>query len=155
VLVAVLVGWQVVSAGATERLCSCVAPGTLMHKTMQTVEIEGFSIPKNTYLIGNFMSTHLDPEFWQEPEKFKPERFLDGDGKLLRETPNFFPLSIGKRVCLGESLARVELFLFFTTLVRSVEFHPARARPPPSQHNYKIGITKIPDGFYCSISERR
>ena len=124
-----------------------------MHKTMQTVEIEGFSIPKNTYLIGNFMSTHLDPEFWDEPEKFKPERFLDGDGKLLRETPNFFPLSIGKRVCLGESLARVELFLFFTALVKHCQFLPVPGSlPDPARCS--IGITRIPDPFPCRVRDR-
>ena len=134
---------------------SSIAPATLMHKAMQTVEIEGFSIPEGSLLIGNFLSTHMDPEFWDEPEKFKPERFLDDEGKILKETQNFFPLSVGKRVCLGESLARVELFIFFTALVRDLEFRPTPTRPPPSTQNYKIGITRIPDGFYCSVSERK
>jgi len=105
-------------------------------------------------LCGNFLSTHLDPELWSEPSKFKPERFLDEEGKLLKEIPNFFPFSMGKRVCLGENLARIELFIFFTTLVKKFKFSPPKKNHGPDESKYKIGITKIPNGFFCTVTER-
>lgn len=132
----------------------CIAPGTLLHKALVDVEIAGYHIPKGTMLCGNFMATHLDPEHWSEPLKFKPERFLDNEGLILKEMPNFFPFSVGKRVCLGESLARVELFIFFTTLVKQCKFSSPKSNPGPDESKYKIGITKIPDDFYCTVTER-
>eukprot|EP00092_Neocalanus_flemingeri_P005823 GFUD01006267.1.p1 GENE.GFUD01006267.1~~GFUD01006267.1.p1 ORF type:complete len:485 (-),score=98.81 GFUD01006267.1:202-1656(-) len=133
---------------------SCIAPGTLLHKALVDVKVAGYEIEKGTFLAGNFMSTHLDPEYWSEPLKFKPERFLDIEGKVLKEMPNFFPFSIGKRVCLGENLARVELFLFFTILVKNCQFSLPKDHSHPNESKYKIGITKIPDEFYCTVTDR-
>ena len=130
------------------------APGTLIHRAVEPVNIAGYSFDKGTLFCGNFMSTHFDQEYWKEPYKFKPERFLDEHGKILTETPNFFPFSTGKRVCLGESLAKVELFLFFTALVKNFKFETGQSHPAPNVGDFKIVITKIPSEFYCKISER-
>lgn len=132
----------------------CTAPGTLVHQAMKSVEVGGYKFKKGTLFIGNFFSTHFDEEYWEEPQQFRPQRFLTADGKLLTDTPNFFPFSVGKRVCLGESLARVELFLFFTAIVKSFQFDPPRHHNPPNADDYNIVITKIPAGFYCNMSER-
>ena len=131
-----------------------IAPGTLMHQAMKTVEVGGYKIKKGTIFIGNFYSTHFDEEYWDEPQQFRPERFLSDDGKILTDTPNFFPFSVGKRVCLGESLAKVELFLFFTAIVKNFQFDPPSYHNPPSADDFTIVITKIPTGFYCNLSER-
>merc|ERR1719192_2089812 len=130
------------------------APGTLIHKTLKNVEVGGYKFPTGTFFIGNFMSTHFDPEYWEDPLTFRPERFLDSNGKVLTDTPNFFPFSVGKRVCLGESLAKVELFLFFTILVKRCHFAISDTQPPPDPANCHIGITRIPHAFHCKITER-
>ena len=54
-----------------------------------------------------------NPEFFPEPETFKPERFLDETGKFVNDE-HVVPFGIGKRYCLGKSLADKEYFLFFT-----------------------------------------
>jgi methyl farnesoate epoxidase/farnesoate epoxidase len=59
----------------------------------------------------------MDPEYWGDPEAFRPERFLDpATGSLIRKE-RFVPFGFGKRVCMGESLAKSELFLFTSILV--------------------------------------
>ena len=130
------------------------APGTLVHQAMKNVEVGGYKFKKGTLFVGNFFSTHFDAEYWTEPEKFRPERFLNADGKILTEIPHFFPFSVGKRVCLGESLAKVELFLFFTALVKNFQFDLPGHHSPPNAEDFTIVITKIPKGFYCNLSER-
>merc|ERR1719430_378867 len=100
------------------------------------------------------MSTHMDPQLWDQPHQFNPSRVLDESGSSLRETQHFFPFSLGKRVCLGESLAKVELFLFFITLVKNFQFLPAKNHPLPDPAECDIGITRIPKPFHCMVVER-
>ena len=126
----------------------------MIHKALDTVKIGNYSFPRGTLLLGNFLSTHFDSEYWEDPEKFTPERFLDSDGRILMETPNFFPFSIGKRVCLGESLAKTELFIFLTSLLRNFSFHLPSNHPKPNIQDFNIVITKIPNEYHCVISER-
>ena len=51
-------------------------------------------------------------EYWTKTQEFKPERFLDSNGKYLTTRPKaFIPFGVGRRVCLGEKLAIADLFL--------------------------------------------
>ena len=59
-------------------------------------------------------------QIFPDPYSFKPERFLDGDGNL-KKIEQFVPFSVGKRQCLGESLARMELFLIIANLYNQFE----------------------------------
>ncbi|OWA50099.1 putative Cytochrome P450 2U1 [Hypsibius exemplaris] len=79
--------------------------------------IDGFTIPKGSMLAANLYSIHRDTRWWTNPDDFDPTRFLDANKKLLRPD-GFAPFSIGKRACLGEALAKMELFLFIANLIR-------------------------------------
>jgi cytochrome P450 len=60
------------------------------------------------------LNSIIQGEHWgPDNEIFRPERFLDASG-ALRKDDHWIPFSIGKRQCLGETLAKVELYLFFT-----------------------------------------
>ncbi|OWA52865.1 putative Cytochrome P450 2U1 [Hypsibius exemplaris] len=90
--------------------CGNSAPLGVAHQSREDIQLEGYTIPKDTLIISNLFSIHRDSRYWKNPEKFDPTRFLDADRKLIRPE-GFIPFSIGKRVCLGEALARMELFL--------------------------------------------
>ncbi|KAK7085922.1 Cytochrome P450 2D6, partial [Halocaridina rubra] len=91
-------------------------PMSVPHRTTQDTVLEGYRIPKDTFVFLNLTRCLKGKEFWERPDKFYPEHFLTPDGKLYKPDA-FMPFGTGKRVCLGESLARLELFLFFATLV--------------------------------------
>ena len=57
-----------------------------------------------------------DPEHFPSPDKFDPTRYLDQDGKFV-PNPRVIPFGLGKRRCLGETLARIELYMFFTGIL--------------------------------------
>ncbi|KAK2178538.1 hypothetical protein NP493_539g02001 [Ridgeia piscesae] len=57
----------------------------------------------------------------ERPVCFNPERWLD-ETNTLKNNPAFMPFGVGCRVCLGEGLAKTELFLFITTLLQKFEF---------------------------------
>ena len=58
----------------------------------------------------------MDPDLWEEPESFRPERFLTEEGKLHKPA-HFMPFAAGQRMCLGDKIAEMELQLFFTSLL--------------------------------------
>nr|XP_054754753.1 cytochrome P450 2C15-like [Lytechinus pictus] len=100
-----------------------VAPIGVGHATAKDVEIRGYTIPKRTMILINIVALHLDPNLWENPEEFNPDRFLSEDGKTVIKHDAFTVFGAGRRVCLGEQLARMELFLFATTLMQRFRFH--------------------------------
>ncbi|XP_054838894.1 cytochrome P450 2J2-like [Eublepharis macularius] len=90
-------------------------------QNVKDVDILGFHIPKGTFIIPDLRSVLLDPKQWETPQKFNPNHFLDKDGKFVARE-EFLPFGAGTRVCLGEQLARIELFVFFTSLLRTFTF---------------------------------
>ncbi|KAA8590055.1 hypothetical protein FQN60_013420 [Etheostoma spectabile] len=86
---------------------------------------------------------------WETPHTFNPQHFLDGDGKF-RKREAFLPFSAGKRVCLGEQLARMELFLFFTCLLQRFSFSAPAGEPPTLE--FKLGGTLCPKPYrLCAV----
>ena len=78
----------------------------------------GYDVPKNTLVMINHWALHHDPKAWNDVNEFIPERFLDTDGKLGTKPTNWLPFSAGRRVCLGESVAKPELHLIFACLMQ-------------------------------------
>ncbi|OXA43620.1 methyl farnesoate epoxidase [Folsomia candida] len=103
---------------------SSITPQGLGHKAMKDQEFHGYLIPKDTIITANIFHIHFDPTIWGDPENFRPERFLSPDGKTFKKHEALLPFSIGRRQCLGETLARDSLFLFATNVVQrfKIEF---------------------------------
>ncbi|KAL8173132.1 UNVERIFIED_CONTAM: hypothetical protein K2H54_040482, partial [Gekko kuhli] len=101
-----------------------ILPTNLPHATTADVTLGGFFIPKGTTIIPLLYSVLYDESEWEKPLKFYPEHFLDSEGKFVKRDA-FLPFSAGRRVCAGETLARMELFLFFTSLLQRFTFQPA------------------------------
>ncbi|CAK8679297.1 unnamed protein product [Clavelina lepadiformis] len=80
-----------------------VEPLGVPHKTTDDVTLNGHFIPKNTNILSNIWAVHNDSDVWDEPEKFKPERFLDENGDFI-QSKDIIPFSIGPRYCLGRNL---------------------------------------------------
>jgi len=129
---------------------SCVAPGPIPHIANEDGELAGYRIPKGTLLAYNIHKFHTDPDYWGDPESFRPERFLDG-GK--RE--QFVPFGMGKRICMGESLARNELFIFSTLILQNFKIGLAVGHERPDPEKWVSGITRVPLPFHVNISLRQ
>uniref|UniRef100_A0A8C4NLF1 Uncharacterized protein n=1 Tax=Eptatretus burgeri TaxID=7764 RepID=A0A8C4NLF1_EPTBU len=107
-----------------------IIPMNLPHATSTDVLFHGFFLPKGTFIIPLLSSVLRDKTQWEKPYEFYPKHFLDNNG-CLRKRDAFLPFSLGRRACLGESLARSELFLFFTSLLQRFTFKPAPGSPLP------------------------
>ncbi|XP_077983162.1 steroid 17-alpha-hydroxylase/17,20 lyase-like [Glandiceps talaboti] len=109
-----------------------VAPIGVPHKTLCDTSVGGYNIPKDTQVWINHWNLHMDERQWDNPEEFRPERFLDEDGKPLPKPNSFLPFSAGRRVCVGEVLAKNELVLIFASLFQQYTFMPAPGKGKPS-----------------------
>ncbi|XP_075858268.1 vitamin D 25-hydroxylase isoform X3 [Microcebus murinus] len=87
----------------------------------------------------------------QDPEVFYPERFLDSSGYFAKKEA-LVPFSLGRRHCLGEQLARMEMFLFFTALLQRFHWHFPHELVPNLKP--RLGMTLQPQP-YLICAERR
>ncbi|XP_068191944.1 cytochrome P450 2K1-like [Antennarius striatus] len=118
----------------TQRFAS-VVPMAIPHKTAQDVTFQGYFIKKGTTVLPLLTSVLYDESEWESPNTFNPSHFLDKEGKFTRRDA-FMPFSGGRRVCLGEGLAKMELFLFFTSLLQRFRF-----TPPPGVTEDELDLT--------------
>nr|XP_048300986.1 cytochrome P450 2D20-like isoform X1 [Myodes glareolus] len=123
---------------------SDIVPVNLPHMTSRDIEVQGFLIPKGTTLLTNLSSVLKDETVWEKPLRFHPEHFLDAQGRFVKHEA-FMPFSAGRRACLGEPLARMELFLFFTCLLQRFSFSVPSGQPRPSDHGiFALPVTPTP-----------
>ncbi|KAM4042297.1 cytochrome P450 2B11-like isoform 1-T1 [Anomaloglossus baeobatrachus] len=118
-----------------------IIPHNVPHAVTEDVTFRGYFIPKGTVIIPLLHSALRDKAYFAKPDQFYPEHFLDTKGDF-KKNEAFVPYSIGKRSCAGETLAKMELFIFFTTLLQSFTFQsipgakldltpaPGAANPP-------------------------
>ncbi|XP_002731713.1 cytochrome P450 2U1-like [Saccoglossus kowalevskii] len=129
-----------------------IAPTAAPHCVAEDTTLRGYNIPQGTIVIPHIRSVLFDPKLWPEPEKFNPERFLDKDGKV-RRFDEHIPFSTGNRICLGEHLAKMEFFLFFSSLLQQFTFTiPKGAEPPNMTPLYGVGLKP---SIYKLCVERR
>uniref|UniRef100_A0A3Q0S9X5 Cytochrome P450, family 2, subfamily X, polypeptide 9 n=1 Tax=Amphilophus citrinellus TaxID=61819 RepID=A0A3Q0S9X5_AMPCI len=124
---------------------------TALHCTTRDTELMGYSIPKGTLIIENLTSVLNEEGQWKFPHEFNPENFLNDQGEFVKPEA-FMPFSAGPRVCLGEGLARMELFLMMVTLLRKFKFiWPEEAGEPDFTQVY--GITMSPKPYFIKWTQ--
>ena len=97
-------------------------------------------------------AVHMDEELWHEPTKFQPGRFLNAEGQVHK--PEYFmPFGVGRRMCLGDVLARMELFIFFSSIMHTFDLRlPEGASLPSLKGN--AGVTVTPEPFEVCLLRR-
>ena len=133
--------------------CGNVGPFALKHAVSEDIEVDGFLYTKNSRIVPNLSAILNDPNNFEDPEVFKPERFL------CKETGKYIPhqalvvFGVGKRECLGKSLAKKELYLFLAGLLHQFCFYPSNKGSPDLKYA-NLSLTRTPKPFRVKVIPR-
>ncbi|XP_015242908.1 PREDICTED: cytochrome P450 1A1-like [Cyprinodon variegatus] len=132
---------------------SSYVPFTIPHCTTRDTILNGYFIPKDTCVFINQYQVNHDVDLWGDPEEFRPQRFQGPSGQLNKElTEKVFIFGLGKRRCLGDGFARLEMFVFLTMLLQSL-----RVENVPGQEldlSTDFGLTMKPRPYKITVSPR-
>lgn len=129
-----------------------IAPINVPHMATRDTTLLGYDIPKGTIMSINLYSIHMDKKYWGDPQVFRPERFLDKNGKFVKPE-RLLSFGMGKRACPGEPLARMNNFCFFTAMLQNFKFEIPPGHPKPSTVPLG-GFTIAPQPFQAKITPR-
>ncbi|XP_027146355.1 cytochrome P450 2J6 isoform X1 [Larimichthys crocea] len=121
-----------------------IVPLNALRVAAKDTTLGGYFIPKGTTLLPNLTSVLFDKTEWETPDSFNPGHFLDAEGKFVKREA-LLPFSAGKRMCLGEGLAKMELFLFLVGLLQKFSFSVPDGVKLSTEG--VTGITRVPHPF--------
>ncbi len=137
-----------------------IVPLGVSHRATEDVEICGYLIPRGSHIKPNLWALHHDPEFWIDPEIFRPERFLSDAGELVSadhpHRKHLLPFGAGTRVCLGESMALARLFVWTVTMIQRFTITPAygNAASLVAAENYRFSGMMSSDPYEVIFTPR-
>ncbi|KAF8882087.1 cytochrome P450 [Infundibulicybe gibba] len=134
-----------------------VTPLAFPHMSMNDDEYDGYFIPKGTLVIGNVWSILHDPEIYDQPLEFKPERFSRMEDRPQRPRCGSSSLGFGRRMCPGRHFSNNSLFCTISTVLSVFSISHAldkHGNPIPIQPEMTAGILSYPVPFRCDIRPR-
>jgi cytochrome P450 len=91
--------------------------GIMMRKIVKDTKIDGYSLKQGRLAIFSIYNIHHHPDFWQQPEKFDPERFLSDENRRF----SFMPFGTGERICIGNHFALLENQILLSMIIQNFD----------------------------------
>jgi cytochrome P450 len=113
----------------------------LGREAVRDTEVGGYRVPKGMTVFMAQWVAHRDPRWWDQPDKFRPERWLDGSTKDLPKFA-YFPFGGGPRVCIGNTFAMMETVIVLAELARRYHFERTSDEPIPPLPSITVRLTK-------------
>lgn len=123
----------------------------LPRRCTRDVKLNGCVVKKGTIVIPQISVIMSDPKVFKNPSEFNPSRFIDENGNF-KPADEVVPFSLGKRQCLGEALARMELILFFANFFNQYKFTPGKI--PPTLKKKTSGVSLATKDYTCRVEKR-
>ncbi|XP_059216227.1 probable cytochrome P450 305a1 [Stomoxys calcitrans] len=130
-----------------------IAPITGPRRALWDTKLAGYDIPKNTTIFITASSVLKDHDHWVDPDVFRPERFIDAEGRTFRDE-YFIPFGMGRRRCLGDALARACLFSFVVKIVENFKLLLTQNKEDQPTMKLLPGITLSPKPYKLKFVPR-
>lgn len=130
-----------------------VIPLSLTRAATKDIEFGGYKFPKGTHFTPLLTSVHFDPTQYKNPDVFDPANFLDENG-CFKLNLSYMPFSAGKRICPGENLSVMELFLYFTTILQNFTLKPLTSPEEVDARPMGVFLANVPRPFKFSLIPR-
>nr|QYV43140.1 methyl farnesoate epoxidase / farnesoate epoxidase [Colaphellus bowringi] len=131
-----------------------IAPLGIAHRAVRNTDLYGYNIPKDTIILTNLYSVHMNKTFWKDPFEFRPERFLNEVGDIVVTDRHYVPFGGGKRRCLGETLGRANIFMFFTSVLHNFKVERFDDDQELTLEGFD-GVTMAPKPFRAKLILRK
>ncbi|XP_059102704.1 cytochrome P450 2C50-like isoform X5 [Peromyscus eremicus] len=132
--------------------CINLVPSNMPHAVTCDIKFRNYFIPKGTNILISLSSVLLDNKEFPNPEMFDPGHFLDRNGNF-KKSDYFIPFSLGKRMCAGESLACMELFLFLTNILQNFKLKPPVHSKDIDTTPVVRGLASVPPSLQLCFSQ--
>ncbi|GMJ10865.1 cytochrome P450, family 706, subfamily A, polypeptide 6 [Hibiscus trionum] len=119
-----------------------VVPLLLPHMPSQTSIIAGYTIPKHSRVFVNAWAMQRNPQLWDDPLGFQPERFLEADISYKGNDLRYIPFGSGRRICGGIAMAERMVGLLLAALVHSFEWKLPEGRKPDIEEEFGVVLKK-------------
>ena len=112
-----------------EALRLCPPAPSIPRLITRDIEVDGYLVKKGTLCLVGVYAMHRDPDLWDDPLRFDPDRFGASES-ADRDRWQFIPFSAGPRSCIGSHFAMLEATLALATIIRGVEIRSLRTDFP-------------------------
>jgi cytochrome P450 len=119
-------------------------PVGVPHENMEEICINGYTIPKGTRVLVNVWSINRDPKYWENPDEFRPERFIKNDVSFLGNNFHYIPFGAGKRICPGIHFATYNIEALLANILYHFDWElPNGMKAEDMDIGYAPGLTVI------------
>ncbi|XP_009786696.1 cytochrome P450 76A1-like [Nicotiana sylvestris] len=117
-------------------------PFLIPRRATQDTKFMGYDVPKGTQVLVNVWSIGRDPECWNDPFEFKPERFLGSNVDVKGQNYELIPFGAGRRMCVGLSLGHRMMHFAFGSLLHEFNWElPDNVTPKSMNMDESMGVT--------------
>ncbi|XP_015896286.3 (S)-N-methylcoclaurine 3'-hydroxylase isozyme 1 [Ziziphus jujuba] len=120
------------------------SPFLLPHRAVESCQVMNYTIPKDSMILVNIWAIGRDPNYWEDPLVFKPERFINSSLDFKGNDFQFIPFGSGRRMCPGAAMATKHVSLIVASLIHSFDWSLPQGKDPKDMNmNGKYGIDMV------------